>query len=156
MNSIIESITSPTVKKILLWHLEINKHPSSDLTFDEEILCELIPSVVDELLKISQKLNAAYNKEIPDPRPISLLYSTDFNFSEKYQLIFNDTITYLQTIQDLYLSYEKMAPHKYSLEINYNQSSSLSINLLPCTAKTSSPSLSGAQFENTLNCPISS
>ena len=139
MNSIIEAITSPTVKKILLRHQEINEHPSSDLTFDEEILCELVPSVADELLKISQKLNDAYNKEIPEDRPISLLYSTDFNFSERYQLIFNDPMTYLQTIQDLYLSYEKMAPHKYSLEINYNQSSSLSINLLPVLPKPPVP-----------------
>ena len=110
MTSICDSVSIMSVKQALIKYKELSECKSADLTFDDEMLCKLTPYILDELNEIKVNLSESYSPNFHGFVSLSLLAKTDFIFSEKYQLIYNKPINYLQTICDLYKSYEKANP----------------------------------------------
>ena len=171
MTSICDSISTLSVKQALVKYKDLSERKSTDLTFDDEMLCKLTPYILNELDKIKTNLSEAYDPNFHGFVSVSLLANMDFIFSEKYQLIYNHPVNYLQTICDLYKSYEKENP-LYELEICHcfkeiddrytdgirftkEDNKMLIVNLFSRTTKSPSTPDSLTQSKYTLNSPAS-
>ena len=175
---IISRLTINNVKSKLLKYEELSfgseylSFGSTELTFDEEVLLRLGKSVIDDIKNIKNTFEEAYKVDSNKLAPLTVFFEADFKFTEKYQIIYDEPANFLQTIYDLYASFEKNEK-KYKLELSHNFSqidneqlenganliknkNSIIVSLLPRTPKTTSSSVSSALSKCTLNLPISS
>jgi len=163
MNQLIRTLKSDYAKNNLIKvkKFQSKRFDKNKLTFDDEWLIKISFKIINELQSLRDQISYNYKNRHLNIFPIILYEWIPYSFNESYQIFYGTPCGFIQTIIDMYLLYEKKYPYYlleiyYPINLNINvqippefindivlkkiQTSMLSINLLPRTSKSTSPS----------------